>query len=325
MRVLNRQDVMRLLPMRDCIEVMADAMRAASSGRVSVPQRSVSSLIDDSGHMFVMPASSLEPPVYGAKVIGHHLGNPARGLPSVQGYISLFDHGTGAPVAIVEGSSITALRTAAASALATRELSRQDASSHGVMGTGAQAAAHIEAIACVRAISEVVVWGRDAVKTRDFAGEQTRRTGIHVTPSNDPAVVAACDIVTTATGASEPVLRGDWLKAGAHVNLVGAHSPATREADTALMTRAKIYVDLLQSAMAEAGDILIPISEQAMSADAIAGELGQLLHGEIRGRTKDSDITLFKSLGIAAQDLFAAARVYERAVEDGTGTQVALT
>lgn len=311
--------------MQDCIEVMADAMRAASCGSVSVPQRSVSSLIDDSGHMFVMPASALEPPVYGAKVIGHHLGNPARGLPSVQGYISLFDHETGAPVAIVEGSAITALRTAAASALATRELSRQDACSHGVMGTGAQAAAHIEAIACVRSISEVIVWGRDAVKASDFAGEQMRRTGVRVASEDGPAAVAACDIVTTATGASEPVLRGDWLRAGAHVNLVGAHTPETREADTEVMKRSRVYVDLLQSAMAEAGDILIPIVEQALTADAIIGELGQLLLGEIPGRTADSDITLYKSLGIAAQDLFAAASVYERAVEEGAGTEVALT
>jgi ornithine cyclodeaminase len=325
LRILNRQDVTRLLPMEDCIDVVADAMRAASAGMVSVPPRSVTSLMDNSGHMFLMPASALEPPVYGAKVIGHHLGNPARGLPSVQGYISLFDHKTGVPVAIVEGSSITALRTAATSALATRELARQDANSHGVMGTGAQAAAHIEAIACIRPIAEVIVWGRDAEKTIAFAGEHASRTGCRVAASGDPGAVAACDVVTTATGASEPVLRGDWLKAGAHVNLVGAHSAATREADTALVTRAKIYVDLLQSAMAEAGDILIPISEQAMTADAIVGELGQLLSGEIRGRTADSDITLYKSLGIAAQDLFAAARVYERAVEEGAGTEVTLT
>ena len=315
---------MRLLPMQDCIGVMAEAMRAASSGKVSVPPRSVASLIDDSGQLFLMPASALEPPVYGAKVIGHHLGNPAKDLPSVQGYVALFDHGTGTPVAIVEGSAITALRTAAASGLATRELARQDASSHGVMGTGVQAAAHIESVACVRTISEVVVWGRDAAKAQAFADDQARKSGIRVTASADPAEVAGCDVVTTATGASEPVLLGEWLKPGAHVNLVGAHTPQTREADTDAVTRARVYVDLLQSAMAEAGDILIPIAEKAMTAAAIVGELGRLMMGEIPGRADDTDITLYKSLGIAAQDLLAAARVYRRAVEEGAGTEVPL-
>jgi ornithine cyclodeaminase len=325
LRILNRQDVTQLLPMQDCIDVMADAMKAASSGNVSVPPRSVTSLIDHSGHMFLMPASALTPSVFGAKVIGHVLGNPAKGLPSVQGYIALFDHDTGTPVAIVEGSAITALRTAAASGLATRELARQDARSHGVMGTGVQAAAHIEAIACVRGIGRVLVWGRDAKKAEALANAEARRMGLVVIACNDPAEVAACDVVTTTTGASEPVLLGDWLTPGAHVNLVGAHTPATREADTAAMTRAKIYVDLLQSAMSEAGDILIPIEEQAMTTDAIVGELGQLVAGEIPGRTAEDDITLYKSLGIAAQDLFAAARVYERAVEESVGTEISLT
>jgi ornithine cyclodeaminase len=322
---LNRQDVTQLLPMQDCIDVMADAMCAASSGSVSVPPRSVNSLIDHSGHMFLMPASALAPPVFGAKVIGHILGNPARGLPSVQGYIALFDHDTGSPVAIVEGSAITALRTAAASGLATRELARQDARSHGVMGTGVQAAAHIEAIACVRDTDQVLVWGRDSDKADALATAEAERTGLPVTASHDPAEVAACDVVTTTTGASEPVLLGDWLSPGVHINLVGSHTPEEREADTAVMTQAKIYVDLLQSAMSEAGDILIPIEEQAMTTDVIVGELGQLVAGEIPGRTSDGDVTLYKSLGIAAQDLFAAARVYERAMEEGAGTEVKLT
>ena len=325
MRILSRRDVKWLLPMEDCVDAMADAMVAASSGTVSVPPRSMTSLIDDSGHMFLMPASALEPPVYGAKVIGHHLGNPAKGLPSVQGYIALFDHETGAPLAIIEGSAITALRTAAASALATRELARPEACSPGVMGTGVQAEAHIEAIACVRDIDRVLVWGRDASKARAFAADQARISGLSVHATSNPADVAGCDVVTTATGASEPVLHGEQLAPGAHVNLVGAHTPDTREADTAAMTRARIYVDLLQSALDEAGDILIPIRERVISTDAIVGELGQLVAGDIEGRTAHDDITLYKSLGIAAQDLFAAARVYERALQEDSGTEVALT
>jgi ornithine cyclodeaminase len=193
------------------------------------------------------------------------------------------------------------------------------------MGTGVQAAAHIEAIACVRDTDQVLVWGRDSEKADALATAEAERTGLPVTASHDPAEVAACDVVTTTTGASEPVLLGDWLSPGVHINLVGSHTPEEREADTAVMTQAKIYVDLLQSAMSEAGDILIPIEEQAMTTDVIVGELGQLVAGEIPGRTSDGDVTLYKSLGIAAQDLFAAARVYERAMEEGAGTEVKLT
>jgi ornithine cyclodeaminase len=324
MRIINRREVKRLLPMAACIDAMAEAMRAASSGAVSMPPRLFAPLADDSGSLGLMPGSTLDPPYFGAKVISLRFDNPSKGLPTVQGYVSLFDHDTGRPLALIEGSSVTAIRTAAASGLATRELARQDARSHGIFGTGVQAVTHIDAIACVRDISRVVVWGRDAGKARRFAAEQSERTGLAVKATEDPAEAAGCDVISTVTAASEPVLRGEWLQPGCHVNLVGVHTPEAREADTEAILRSRVYVDLVESAMNEAGDLLLPIAAGAMDAAHILGEIGQVLLGAVPGRGSDADITLYKSLGIVAQDLFAAAHIYARALEDGAGVEVDL-
>lgn len=324
MRIINRQEVEHLLPMADCIDAMAEAMQAASSGAVSMPPRLFTPLADDSGSLGLMPGSTLEPPYFGAKVISLRFDNPSKGLPTVQGYVSLFDHDTGRPLALIEGSSVTAIRTAAASGLATRELARQDVRSHGIFGTGVQAVTHIDAIACVRDISRVVVWGRDAGKARRFAAEQSARAGLEVTATEDPAEAAACDVVSTVTAATEPVLRGEWLRPGSHVNLVGVHTPQAREADTDAILRSRVYVDLMESAMNEAGDLLVPIGAGAMDTAHILGEIGQVLLGAVPGRDSDADITLYKSLGIVAQDLFAAARIYARALETGAGVEVDL-
>jgi ornithine cyclodeaminase len=242
----------------------------------------------------------------------------------VQGYVSLFEHDTGTPVALIEGSSVTAIRTAAASGLATRELARQDARTHGIFGTGVQAVTHIDAVSCVRDIGTVIVWGRDPGKTRHFAARQSERTGLEVTATDDPAEAARCDVVSTVTAATEPVLRGEWLQPGAHVNLVGAHTPGAREADTDAIRRSRVYVDLMESAMHEAGDLLMPIAAGAIDKSHILGEIGRVLDGTVTGRTGARDITLYKSLGIVAQDLFAGAHIYARALADGAGVEVDL-
>ena len=324
MRIINRQEVEQLLPMAECIDAVADAMRAASSGAVAMPLRLFSPLADGSGSLGVMPGSALDPPFFGAKVISLSFDNPAKGLPAVQGYVSLFDHDTGRPVALIEGASVTAIRTAAASGLATRELARQGARTHGIFGTGVQAVTHIDAIACVRDMQEVVVWGRDADKARRFAERQSERTRLHIRATGDPAQAARCDVVSTVTAATEPVLKGEWLRPGTHVNLVGVHTPQAREADTRAILRSRVYVDLMESAMSEAGDLLIPIGEGAIEKAHILGEIGQVLAGGVPGRADDDEITLYKSLGIVAQDLFAAAHVYAQAVERGAGVEVDL-
>ena len=324
MRIINRQEVERLLPMAACIDVLADAMQAASSGAVSMPLRLFTPLADGGGSFGLMPGSALDPPFFGAKVISLLPGNPAKGLPMVQGYVSLFDHESGKPVALIEGASVTAIRTAAASGLATRVLARKDARTHGIFGTGVQAVTHIDAVNCARDIAEILVWGRDADKTKQFARQQSERVQVDVRATDDPAEAAGCDVVSTVTAATRPILEGDWLRPGCHLNLVGVHTPEAREADTGAIVRSRVYVDLMESAMNEAGDILVPMGEGAIDRAHILGEIGQVLAGEIPGRTGDSEITLYKSLGIVAQDLFVAAHIYAGALEDGAGVEVDL-
>jgi ornithine cyclodeaminase len=183
---------------------------------------------------------------------------------------------------------------------------------------------HIDAISSVRDIDRIVVWGRDAEKARRFAAQQTERAGLDVRAAGDPAEAASCDVVSTVTAATEPVLMGEWLSPGCHLNLVGVHTPEAREADTRAIERSRVYVDLIESAMNEAGDLLIPIGEGAIDPPHIVGEIGQVLTGQVPGRGTDTEITLYKSLGIVAQDLFAAARVYSRALDEDVGVEVDL-
>lgn len=320
-RILTAADVYALLPMADCINVMHEAMVALSSGQIAMPPRLIAPLADGSGAMAAMPGSSRNPAVDGAKLLTLLPGNPAAGRAAVQGVVVLFDPSTGAPMALLDGAAITALRTAAVSGLATRLLARADARSHGILGTGVQARMHIDAIHVARPmVAELRIWGRDRARAQLFAAQQAARTGLTVRAVANAAQAAQCDIVSTTTGAAQPVLQGAWLREGAHVNLVGAHRPVDREADTATIVGASVYVDLMQSAMNEAGDLLIPIAEGAFAKERIVGELGQLAAAQITGRVDAAQITLFKSLGVVAQDLFAAHAVLQRAVGAQSGT-----
>jgi len=308
--------------MSQCIALMTEAMQAASDCRIAVPQRLIAPLIDSSGFITLMPGSTLQPRIYGAKVIGVHPTNPDRGLPGHQGFVALFDHDTGTPVAIIDGTQVTTTRTAAASALATRTLARPDAKTHGVFGAGMQAEAHVEAINAVRAIERVTIWARVQAKAESLAEKLRELHSCQIRVTTDPSEAAACDVVTTVTGAHEPVVRGEWLKPGAHLNLVGAHSPKTREIDDEVVRRSTIYVDLMRSALNEAGDLLIPMQSGVICARDIVGEIGQVLAGTVAGRKHAAQITLYKSLGIFAQDLIAAAHVYQVACKQNVGSSV---
>jgi ornithine cyclodeaminase len=322
--IINAEEVRQLLPMAECIDVMADAMAAVSSATIDIPPRQFYPLIDHSADFGLMPGSSRELGNYGVKVISLHGDNPAAGLPAIQGFVALFDFDTGVPVALVEGAEITAIRTAAASGLATRLLSREDARSCGIFGTGVQAATHIDAMCAVRSVEEILVWGRNAATAESFAAEQATRTGLPVRATQDPAEAGACDLVCTVTGSPDPVLQGAWVQAGAHINLVGSHTLTNREADTELVAKAAVYVDLVSSAHREAGDIMIPVQQGAVDEEHIRGEIGQLIAGDIQGRREASQVTLYKSLGNTAQDLYAARHVLDCALEQDLGTRVLL-
>jgi ornithine cyclodeaminase len=320
--ILRAGQIRQLLTMPDCIEVMDRAMRAASAGIVDMPPRIVAQVGDGPDHFFLMPGVMQEPPAYGAKLISMLPGNPDSGRPAIQGFITLFDAETGTAVAILEGGEITRIRTAATSALASRELARDSARTHGIFGAGVQAAAHLEAIACVRRIDKVLVWARDFSKANHFSKTHSETDQYEICAVEHPAEAAACDIVSLVTNAARPILRGQWLKPGAHLNLVGAHETETREADSDAVSSASVYVDTRQGALSKAGDLLIPIRENRIKADDIRGEIGEVLMGAAGGRSNDQQITLFKSLGIVAQDLYAAEYVLRRARNRGVGQTV---
>lgn len=318
MKIIDAAEVRELLPMDACIEAVAAAMAGVAAGTVQVPRRTFLPL--ESGEaLLLMPGVAREPNVYGAKIIGLHPDNPAQGRPAIQGFVALFDGDTGTPLCIVDGGALTSIRTAAASALATRLLARPDAATHGVFGTGALARTHIEAIAVVRPCSRVRVWGRHLRKARALAREEAGRTGLEIEAVADPAEAAACDVVSTVTGAAKPVLHGRWIRPGTHVNLVGAHSAGTREADSDLIAAARVYTDLMESLLEEGGDVLIPMREGRIDRSQIAGEIGEVLAGRLAGRTGDEEITVYKSHGITAQDLYAAHLAYTRALARGAG------
>jgi len=305
--------------MADCISVMESAMLAVSNNRVSVPPRQISPINTNNDLFGVMPGSSVELSTYGVKLFSLYPDNPAKGLPALQGLVTLFDHKSGTPIAIIDGAEITAIRTAAASGLATQYLARDDARTCGIIGTGVQAIAHIDAMLAVRPVEEILIWGRDFGKAAAMAAAQSERTGLTVRATKALAEVGACDLVCTVTNSPAPILKGQYVKPGTHVNLVGAHSSTTREADTDLIVKSAVYVDLLASVHNEGGDILIPIQEGALDKSKLVGEIGQLLRGDIAGRTDEAQITLYKSLGIVAQDLFAAEFVYTRAKAEDVG------
>lgn len=322
--VINAEEVKALLPMADGILCMERSMIAASNGKVAIPPRLIMPLIDKSGYFGLMPGSCATPDVYGAKVVSLHPGNPSRGLPAIQGFVTLFDHQTGAPIAIIEGAELTAIRTAAASGMATKWLAREGARSHGILGTGVQAGVHIEAVQAVRNIQEIVVWGRSSEKAVALAKAESERTGLNIRATENPEEAAACDIVSTVTSATEPILLGEWIAPGTHLNLVGAHAPTAREVDADTVAGAQIYVDLMESAMNEAGDLLLAIEEGAITEAAIVGEIGKVVSGDLPGRASDDQITIYKSLGVTAQDLFAAHHVLQNALEKGHGKSIDL-
>jgi ornithine cyclodeaminase len=248
-------------------------------------------------------------PVAGVKVITVMPGNHAHGEESHQGVVVLFEQERGRPLAVLDATAVTAIRTAAASAVATRALAREDAGDLAILGSGTQARSHLEAMRAVRTLRRVRVWSRNPESARRFAEEE----GVETAASAREAVEGA-DLICTVTAATSPILQGDWISPGAHVNAVGACTPKARELDSAAVARSRLFVDRLESALAEAGDFLLAREEGAVTDAHILGELGEVLEGRVPGRRSAEEITLFKSLGIAVEDLAAGRHVYRKAI-----------
>jgi len=325
--LLSGRDVRALLPMNECIEVMEGALRSVTDGSSVLPLRTVMRLDGTPNAFAAMPAvvgkgagASL-----GAKIITVFPGNDATPYDSHIGVVLLFDAEHGKLLAIADASSITAIRTAAVSGLATRLLAREDAKELAILGAGVLAMPHLEAVRCVREIRRVRVWSRSGDRAKEFAARARKQFGVEVVvAASAREAVEGADVICTITAARTPVLEGAWLAPGAHVNAVGASLPSARELDTAAVVRSRLFVDRRESTMSEAGDFLIPRSEGAITDAHILGELGDLLAGSVKGRVNRDDITLFKSLGLAVEDVAALRYIHSQAIAAGVGTRVAL-
>ena len=319
--VVTHDEVEQLLPMADCIELMEQTLASLARGEFHLPLRMVVRPPGAAGLIAMMPAyKTTEPAAYGLKAICVFPDNPARGKDAHQGGVLLFSGETGELLALINASAITAIRTAAVSGVATRTLSRSDACQLTIIGAGVQARSHLEAIACVRAVERVRVVSRTAGGAEQFVREVSPAYSfpVEVAPTVEAALKGA-DMIVTVTNALEPVVRLDWISPGAHINAVGSYSPASREIDSATMKAASLFVDRRESALNEAGDYLLAAAEGAIGPEHIKAELGEVLVGLKRGRQSADEITLFKSLGLAVEDLAAAEFIFRQAQRKEVG------
>jgi alanine dehydrogenase len=335
MALLLRESHLReLLVMRDLIPLMAETLAAFSTGGAVQPVRSVVPVERHSGFLGIMPAylgSSAQTPAaesteaLGLKAVAFYPGNAEQHLPTHLATILLLDPGTGALRAVLDGRLITEMRTAAVSAAATDRLARPGAKVLALLGAGVQARSHIEALREVRAPAEVRVWSRSQASADRLASETRARFGhaAAVAASAEDAVRGA-DIICTVTGSTTPVLKGAWVSPGAHLNAVGAPRPEWRELDTDFVRRAKLFVDSRTAALTEAGDVIGPIREGAITEGHIAAEIGEVFARRRPGRERDGDITLFKSLGMAVEDVATARFAVARAQARGIGEEIRL-
>jgi ornithine cyclodeaminase len=326
MIVLAGADVRRLLTMPDAIGCAREAMCAFSGGQVTQPLRTV---INGgvAGLFGAMPVHVSGGPAtgFGIKTVVVKHDNAERGLPSHLGLVVVFDQDTGLPKATLDAATITEIRTAAVSAIATDALSSPTSSDLAILGTGAQARAHLEAIGCVRSLSRIRVWGRTPERAEQLSRWAKEHLGMDVEVRQTPheACVGA-DIICTTTSSRVPVLDADSVKNGAHVNAVGACQPGARELPTELVVRASVFVDSRRAALAESDDLLVPIKEGRLTADAIVAELGEVLLGRNPGRTSATEVTIFESVGLAVQDVVTGFEVATRAEQQGIGQQATL-
>jgi ornithine cyclodeaminase len=322
--IISQEEVKRLLPMKACIEVMQEAFLSLSRGAVAQPLRMVMGL--SGGKVLgLMPALIEDDAAFGAKVISVFPGNHQSPYDSHQGVVLLYEAGHGCLQAIVDATAITAIRTAAVSAVATRALANPGAKTLALLGAGVQARAHLEAMREVFELRQVRVWCRSPEESERFALEESKRTGLEVgSAASAEKAVDGADLICTTTASREPILSGKWIMRGAHVNAIGASIASARELNTEAVRRSKLFVDRLESAQAEAGDYLIPLREGAIDASHLKAELCDVLSGKLKGRENRDEITLFKSVGLAVQDIAAARYVYRMAREGGLGVEVEL-
>jgi alanine dehydrogenase len=324
-RLLTEDHVKSLLPMPALVAAMEAAVARFSAGEVLQPVRTVLMVGPTRGYYGVMPAYTSQPPTLGTKIVTVFNENPRRGLPSHLATILLMDPETGALQAIMDGRYITEARTAAVSAVSARHLARADATSLAIIGSGVQARSHLEALAEVRTLTRVRIWSPRETSRRHFVDHMQGRVAarLEAMDSAEDAVTGA-DLVVLVTSSPTPVVQDEWIAPGAHVVSVGACRPDHREMAPALVARARVFVDSRAGALVESGDIVQGIAEGRFDAGHLAGELGELVLGRLAGRQSGDQVTLFKSLGMAVEDVVAADLVLQKAVETGAGTTLTI-
>lgn len=321
--ILNQAAVRALLPMRDCIELMGNTLAALARGETFQPLRNIVRLPDGTGLLGMMPGFLNASRSLGTKILSIFHANHGTKYDSHQGAVLLFEGVHGSLQAILDASAVTAIRTAAVSGLATRLLAREDASELAILGAGVQAITHLESMCAVRPIRRVRVWTRTAPHAQEFATSAAKHFDIQaVAAPTAEAAVRGADIVCTTTSSKEPVLLGSWLTPGMHVNAVGSSVPTTRELDTEAVRRSRLFVDRRESTMNEGGDFLAAKKDGAVTDAHIQGEIGEIVAGKIKGRGLPDEITLFKSLGLAIEDVASAQFAFQRALKTKVGVSV---
>jgi ornithine cyclodeaminase len=327
LRILSGADVVRALPMADAIAAMKDAFRQLSTGKAAMPLRPRIEVPAHEGTSLFMPALLAESGDLGIKVVSIFNNNPAKGLPLIYAAVLVLDSETGRPAALLEGGSVTAIRTGAGSGAATDVLARPDAQVAAILGSGVQARTQLEAVCTVRPIREVRVYSpnaeRAAAFARAMAGQGPIPVQVRAVASPAEAVTGA-DVICAATTSATPVFDGRDLKPGAHVNGVGSYTPTMQEVDVETVRRSLVVIDSRTSARAEAGDLIIPLQSGEITEDHIHAELGEILAGTKAGRAGPGQITYFKSCGVAVQDAAAARRALDNAERFGLGSVVDL-
>jgi ornithine cyclodeaminase len=322
--VLGHDDVTKLLPMRECIELMSEALSAVARGEVHNPLRFVVRPPAAGHFLGLMPAyRGGRDPAYALKEVCIFPDNPTRGLDAHQGAVLLHSGETGELLAVMNASAITAIRTAAVSGLATKLLARTSSSELAIIGTGVQAKIHLEAMSVAGRFERVRVLGRTRERADAFVSALAPSYSFRMEAAPDAErALRDADVIVTATNSAEPVVRREWIRPGAHINAVGSCSPVKRELDTATVAASSLFVDRRESTLNESGDYILAAKEGAVGPEHIRAELGELLVGDRPGRGSSEEITIFKSLGIAAEDLASAQFLYRRARETGIGTRV---
>ena len=324
-RLLSKSDVMQVLNMGDTIEILEKAFTDLSNDNTDMPQRTPIASPDHGGLALFMPAYLKGLGALGVKVVTVYKDNPKKyQIPTILGAIILLDEKTGAPIAIMNGSYLTAMRTGGVAGLATRLLARDDAKVHVLFGTGDMAGSHALAVDRVRDISKLLLYSVDPLekreKLREILGE-ILDCECEIELTDDPeAAVSEADIVTLITSAKDPIINGDWLKPRTHINGVGSHTPSTRELDAKTVQISKVVCDLVDACKVEAGDFIIPVETGDWSWGSVHGSLGDVITGKVAGRESSEEITLFKSVGLAIQDISTAFHVYTKALELKVGT-----